>query len=402
VAPAAPATATVLLVDDVADMRRFIGDVLASEYRVVMAEDGLQALEMARRLQPDIVVSDVMMPRMTGYELCDALKRESGELARVPVILLSAKADLATKLEGLEHGADDYLVKPFNARELQSRVRNLLHLRLHERELVRALHALEERDAIITDDLRQAREFQQSTLPELPYVPGMHLSAAYRPLHMVGGDFYDLFVTETGALRVFIADATGHGVRASLVTMCIKGEYEAIKHRSSSPGEVLRALNDRITRVYGHLGVRFTAACADIEAVHGRLDLACAAHPPPCIVRGDRAELSASGGEFLGLRPGAAVFEERHLLQAGDRVHLYTDGLTEQWNRRGESFGEEGLLRVLARHTGDGGSHAPSIVDQITEFVGGAEQLEDDLTLVSIELYEAAPGTVPAAKEGMQ
>jgi DNA-binding response OmpR family regulator len=120
--------ATVLVVDDEADIRAYLRRHLAGRYQVVEAVDGRAGLQQARTLRPDLVISDVMMPELDGFALCRAIK-EDDALNHIPVILLTARASEDSRLEGLETGADDYLDKPFNARELCLRVENLIAVR---------------------------------------------------------------------------------------------------------------------------------------------------------------------------------------------------------------------------------------------------------------------------------
>ncbi len=155
--------ATVLVVDDVPDMRRFVAHLLKDKYKVRTARDGLEALQIARKIHPDLIVSDVMMPRMTGYELCAAIKKDLGPLSRTPIILLSAKGEMGPKLEGLGHGADDYLVKPFNADELVTRARNSIRLRLQEKALSETRAQLYEAERrALQSDLRAEQERRRS------------------------------------------------------------------------------------------------------------------------------------------------------------------------------------------------------------------------------------------------
>ncbi len=123
---------TVLIVEDNADMRAYLRGHLETRYRVVETPDGQAGLEAARTIKPDLVLSDVMMPRLDGYALCRALKAEAS-LSHIPVVLLTARADDESRLEGLGLGADDYLTKPFNAEELLVRVENLIEIRRHLR-----------------------------------------------------------------------------------------------------------------------------------------------------------------------------------------------------------------------------------------------------------------------------
>ncbi len=118
----------ILIVDDNADVRQYIGGLLNPDCRILEAENGEQGISVAKQSTPDLVISDVMMPGMDGYELCRKIKTDL-EISHIPVILLTARAEESDKLEGLETGADDYLTKPFEARELQLRVKNIIHYR---------------------------------------------------------------------------------------------------------------------------------------------------------------------------------------------------------------------------------------------------------------------------------
>jgi sigma-B regulation protein RsbU (phosphoserine phosphatase) len=374
---------TVLVVDDVADMRRFVAHVLGKRYRVILARDGADGLAKAREHRPDLIVSDVMMPRMNGYQLCQAIRRDP-ELDRTPLILLSAKADLAQKLAGLEQGADDYLVKPFNADELLTRVRNLIRIHHQERELLNAFRALEERDLLLTDELTQAKEFQQSILPQPPAVAGLTIETLYEPLELVGGDLYDIEAVSPDRVRLLLCDATGHGMRAALTTMLIKSEYEFLKEPSVGPAALLAALNDRIANAYGRLGVRFTAACVELDRASRMLRYAVAAHPAPVLVHHGQARELHGGGAFLGLVPGMTFEEHSQPFGVGDRVYLYTDGVTDEWSPGGEAFGEARLFAAIEEAATRGALGAPIVYDHVCRHIEHGHPQYDDLTLLGV------------------
>jgi two-component system, NtrC family, sensor kinase len=130
-----------LVIDDNPDMRGFMKSVLEEEYTILLAENGVNGLESAMQGNPDLIVCDVMMPEMDGYELCRRIRAEE-KLKHIPFILVTARVEMAMRLEGLERGADDYLVKPFNIEELLSRVRNLIGSREMENRLARTVEEL--------------------------------------------------------------------------------------------------------------------------------------------------------------------------------------------------------------------------------------------------------------------
>lgn len=159
-----PGEKRVLIVDDTSDMRRFLSDLLKPYYTIFQARDGMQGLEKARKILPDIIISDVMMPRLSGYELCNKIKNSEGKLSRTPVILLTAKADTSMKIEGLQQGADDYLVKPFNADELLTRVKNLIRLRSQEQKLYQAFQEIKEKNEQLNNTLEQLQYMQDELI----------------------------------------------------------------------------------------------------------------------------------------------------------------------------------------------------------------------------------------------
>jgi DNA-binding response OmpR family regulator len=165
-------------------MRSFLGYILKYNYNVHYAVNGEEGFLSAQRLKPDLIVSDVMMPVMNGYDMTRKIKGDV-ELGRIPVILLTAKTGITNKIEGLEYGADDYLTKPFSSRELLTRIKSLLKTR--DYELV-----LQKRNREIEDDLKTARLIQGKLLPQnIPEVDGYRFHPVYIPMDEVGGDFYD-------------------------------------------------------------------------------------------------------------------------------------------------------------------------------------------------------------------
>lgn len=215
---------------------------------------------------------------------------------------------------------------------------------------IREQAQIEARDAIIARDLAQARAFQQMILAKPPAVAGHVVDVAYRPVAQVGGDIYDARMVGD-ALRLFVADATGHGVTAALVTMLIKSSYDAVA-ASPSPGELLAKLNDRVAESSKGLEAMFTAAVVDVDLKAGTITHASAAHLPPIVVANGMIMELASGGTFMGVSPGRVYPSWTQPFPAGASVFLVTDGLAEARRADGEQFGDDRLRRALLEASG--------------------------------------------------
>lgn len=231
------------------------------------------------------------------------------------------------------------------------------------------------------DDLREASEFQKKALPPPPQLEGVDVDVFYRPLDGVGGDLYHFTQLDTRQLRVLVADATGHGIKASLTTMLILSEYEIIRRSVQSPAQILSELNDRLATTYGHVGVRLTALCADFDFAAGVLRYASAAHPQPLLVRRGQGRELEGGGSFVGLMAGLSYPEHSVVLEAGDSLYLFTDGVSEQTSEGGDLYGERRLEQTLMAGAG---SLEERAFGPLLAFAGGAARLEDDITIVSV------------------
>ncbi|MBX3259303.1 MAG: serine/threonine-protein phosphatase [Labilithrix sp.] len=269
------------------------------------------------------------------------------------------------------------------------RAEELAVLEIQERELVGLLRDVEARDAIIQQDLEEARLFQRKMLGEPPEVPHASVEVVYQPLGLVGGDLYAVSL-DGDKLRLFVADATGHGVRASLTTMFIKSGYEAVRHSAPDPALLLAALNDTIAHTYRSAEMLFSAACVDVDLTSGRVLVASAAHPAVCVVRAGEATFLEGGGAFLGLRAGMKYTVSETSLADGDAVYLFTDGFVEA-RKQNEQFGEERLEAVILDAHRSGGLAGERIVAAVTEFLDGGA-LEDDGTVVGVRFRRSGAG----------
>jgi sigma-B regulation protein RsbU (phosphoserine phosphatase) len=251
---------------------------------------------------------------------------------------------------------------------------------------------LRERDALIQSDLAHARGFQQMILGTPPDVAPYTLEIAYRPLDQVGGDLYDVAALPASSMRFFIADATGHGVRAALITMLVRSAYESVKYTLGGPAAVLEALNDRVSTAYRSSDAIFSAFVLDLSLDNGYIEYANGGHPPPVLVDGDQVEELEWGGTVLGAR-GYRTFP-RWSRRIGPDASLYfiTDGITEA--RRGEDFfGDERLMEAVRRADREP-SATDSVLATLDAWLAGTPQ-RDDITLLAVRpMHRRQPAIV--------
>lgn len=246
--------------------------------------------------------------------------------------------------------------------------------------------------ADLEQDLAQAREFQQRLLRQHPNLPGVDIDVLYQPVDQVGGDVYQLHVLADGSLRVFVADAVGHGVQASLTTMLIVSEYEATRHLRS-PAEALAALNESLVGKFAHARVQFTAACVDVRFREREIVFAAAGHPPPCVVRAGVFEELEAVGPILGVIAGISISEGSVDLAEGDHLLVFTDGCTEVFDGN-DVYGDEGLSRTTLDAISSRQKVSEAVSAALTKFSRG-KPLADDATLLSVA-FRSLGATIPA------
>jgi serine phosphatase RsbU (regulator of sigma subunit) len=235
-------------------------------------------------------------------------------------------------------------------------------------------------------ELRVARGIQQTLLPkDLPRLAGWEMAGYYQPAREVGGDFYDFLELEDGRLGLVVGDATGKGIPAALVMATTRSMLRAVSQASDSPGEVLRRANDPlVTDIPPNMFV--TCLYAILEPESGRLRYANAGHDLPYRRHGGEAEELRARGMPLGLMPGMEYEEKEIVLEKGESVLFYSDGLVEAHDPGGEMFGFPRLRRLIAAHgAGSGDKLVDFLLAELARFTGERWEQEDDITLVTLQ-----------------
>lgn len=268
-------------------------------------------------------------------------------------------------------------------RELQVRTEELEE---KSRELGGAYEKLNETYDIMKKDLFLARRIQENILPERTLsLGGLRLHTEYLPLIEVGGDIYDYFIRDDGTVRVFLADATGHGVVASLVTMLIKSEYEKLKNDRGMPSEILSRLNDVFFRSYRSLKIFFTGIIIDFDVKKRRFTYSSAGHPDQYLLHDGTVIELPNTGRAVSLHHTLDITNRTMKLGPGDRLLIFTDGIFEEFSCSQEQLGEERIREVVEASMGARTADMiGAIIRRINEHTRDS-QISDDITIIGVE-----------------
>jgi serine phosphatase RsbU (regulator of sigma subunit) len=375
----------ILVVDDTPLNISVITGALKDTYRTKVATNGAKALAIAAAAEkPDLILLDVMMPEMDGYEVCRRLKADS-TTRDIPVIFLTAQTEVEDETRGFEVGAVDYVHKPFSPAVMKARVHTHLVLRETREKLAEQLLAIQK-------ELETARLIQQSILPEtVPQIDGLDIAARYVPMTSVAGDFYDFIPVDNKHVGILVADVSGHGMPAALIASMLKIALAAQCDHAADPARVLQGLNQALCGKFQHHYV--TAAYVYVDMEKRSLKYAGAGHPPMLIWGGgsDGVREVTENGLFLGKFDFATYSSVDVPLTPGDRGLLYTDGISETTNPEGVEFGAEHFKQFLCNEKN--GSANQLAEDLLAELAcwsarGEGEDLDDDITLVSLRVKE--------------
>jgi serine phosphatase RsbU (regulator of sigma subunit)/predicted ester cyclase len=238
----------------------------------------------------------------------------------------------------------------------------------------------------IEQELRVARRIQHASLPEeVPQLEGWQISPYYQPAREVGGDFYDFHLLSEGRLGVVVGDATGKGVPAALVmsTTCGMLQLAARALDSPSPGEVLAQVNETLfARIPANMFV--TCFYAILNPKRGHLVYANAGHDLPYLQHGGEAKELRARGMPLGLMPASSYEEKEIVLDAGESILFYSDGLVEAHDPEGQMFSFPRLRALVAEHTEEG-ALGEYLLEELYSFVGEGWEQEDDITLITLQ-----------------
>ena len=366
--------ARILVVDDEPGMLRAVVRVLSPQYHVVAAATPSEALALLPTAEPDLAIVDVRMPEMDGFELTARLK---GERPDLDVILMTGSlSELDAKLvRAIRENAFYFIQKPFDREVLTTLVERCLELRRLSEENRRHTLRLE-------SELGQARAFQKNLLPPRDgRVEGLTITYRYDPCSELGGDYVDYVNAEPGRAALLIADVSGHGVSAAMLTGLVKSVFRSTRDDGFDPLVTVSRLWSALASFGDERFVTLVCAVADLE--RGTLDYVNAGHPPPVVWSGagPLTKLAATGPLVTAALPGLKWRKETIAFEPGARLLLYTDGVTEASGDDGD-FGFARLEDEIRGHREGGPPLLEAIVAALRRHAGGRPQ-GDDWTLVT-------------------
>ncbi|OHC55433.1 MAG: fused response regulator/phosphatase [Rhodobacterales bacterium RIFCSPHIGHO2_02_FULL_62_130] len=364
----------VLIVDDSKAQRKILSMQLTRwGYPTVEAASGEEALALCQATDFQIVLSDWMMPGMTGLEFCKAFRRLPRE-GYGYFILLTSKSEKTEIADGLENGADDFLTKPVSSDELRARLRAGERILGMQDELVEknrligsTLGELQKLYDSLDRDLIEARKLQQALVRDrqLEFATGS-ASVLLRPSGHVGGDLVGTFQINPTTIAIYSVDVAGHGIASAMMTARLAallsggspdqniamsaGAYG--RSEAWPPEMVAHRLNRMMTEGFV-VDQYFTMAYAEIDLFTGQVRMVQAGHPHPLVMRAaGGVDKIGAGGMPIGLIEGCSYNRITFSLSRGDRLFLMSDGITECPNPQGEELGVDGLIAFLNKSKG--------------------------------------------------
>jgi sigma-B regulation protein RsbU (phosphoserine phosphatase) len=380
----------VLVVDDEAPIRDILSFYLKrAGFRVLLAENGRQALEEMAKLQPDLILSDLRMPEMAGDALCQTVKGDP-KTRDIYFMLVSAMDGLASKIGGLNLGADDMISKPFHAQEVMAKVESAFRIIGMQKEIKRQNLELTRFQDRMTAELDLAARLQMGLLPPIPGMAcGMRYTHRYLPADGIGGDIYTILTLPDESVALMIADVSGHGVTAALISAMVKTFFESQVRYGQGPMGWAQAMNRDLAR--STLPEQFaTAFLARLDPAHDRIQYVVAGHVAPMLIPGGsqggprRPEVLSGKGFMLGIDENAPFTEQSCAFAKGDRLIFYTDGLVEVEREDRLFLGDEGLLSLCVDLPRDEEEAADFIIGQAVAF-NQTSPFVDDVTLVVVD-----------------
>ncbi len=370
-----PSKGEILVVDDTPANLRLLTKILQDRnYHVRPVPDGSLALAAAKAKPPDLILLDIRMPGLDGFQVCEKLKSDVNT-KDVPILFISALDAVEDKVRAFSVGGVDYITKPFQAEEVLARVKNHLDLR-------RLQAQLETANTKMAQELALAGEMQSSFMPkEFPQSPGWQFAVAMQSPHETSSDFFDAIPLPRGYTGILMADVVGKGVAAALYMALSWSLFRTYAGDfPTHPEMTLTSVNQRLvedTNAEQYVSVFFGI----LDPESGRFVYSNAGHAPPLVINSHNGEVVRRlehTGKLLGIFE-SGIWEQKMIeIQPGEILLVYTDGVTDAQNEQQARFQEGGLVAAVQNHLGlTADDLVETLLADIRSFTGKAPQTDD-------------------------
>jgi sigma-B regulation protein RsbU (phosphoserine phosphatase) len=390
-----------LVVDDSPAVQLYLKTMLEKwGFETGTANDGAEAWLYMQKNSVQLLITDWMMPNMCGEELCRKIR--AATLSNyIYIVLVTSRDNSNDLLRGMQAGADDFVTKPVNVAELCVRVDSAKRILALQGELEKRNRDLQQAYLAISQDLEAAALMQRSLLPEATRVNRLELQSMFQPATVVAGDIFGHFCLDHNRLAFYHIDVSGHGIASAMLSFTLSkimtaavGEGSPLRYldagipareRFRSPSDVVSELNRRF-QVEHETTLYFTMVFGIVDTVSGHVELCQAGHPSPvCIGRDATVQAIGTGGFPVGLLPQAEFTNTDVQLLPGDRLFIYSDGVSDCSNSGQSAFG----TARLSEHLGACRSESlpgslKSLGDRLQQW-RGTSLFEDDLSVLAME-----------------
>jgi len=401
----------ILIVDDDVTTRHLVARTVRNlGYEVATASDGIEAWHVLQKAPISLVITDWMMPEMDGLRLCKQIR--SADLPHyVYTILMTTSEDKNALIKGMGAGADDFIVKPLDRGELNARLKAGERILKLQDDLEKRNEKLSESNKKLSDaysmmkrDLEAGAKIQSSLLPQSSsIIYGIRFDSIFLPSAYVAGDVFNYFKLDENHVGFYVLDVAGHGIPAAMLSVTLSKALSPTNHQESllkqfmpvpeppyfkiiNPAMAIRALNERFqadedtmqyfTMIYGLIDIR-----------DGRTVMTQAGHPPPIFLQKGKQTISiGTGGYPVGMLPDLEYEEEAVLMHQGDRLILYSDGISECTNNQKEQFSVRRLINLIQEGQDLSLRELMERIQESLRLWNGDDQFEDDMTLLALEM----------------
>lgn len=368
----------ILIVDDTPTNIQILNEVLQGDYAIFFATNGPDGIRIAQREMPDLILLDIMMPGMDGYEVCARIKSDP-LTRRIPLIFITAMSDEVDEAKGLECGAIDYITKPVSPPIVKARVKNHLELKRHRDVLEALTRDLGDKNRLLEEERALAHSVLETILPRQFELPGFTTAVMFRPSNQIGGDFFDAW-SDGDYTHFLIGDISGHSTSAALMMAVSKGIFRSLGYTMSDPIEIVRSANRMLCPMMLDSRMFLTLVYVLFDRRGGTACVVSAGHNPVYHLDGSRITAIDSTGPVVGWDPEDSWESVSFRFDPGMLLFLYTDGLTEAKDTAGREFGEE--LPPLLPEFRSPQALADGIFSAAETFSGG--EFADDATIFAI------------------